>query len=341
MKIQKKPILFVAVGVLLITSISVYFKIYGNNVKEDGELFIYSHENLESVTKKITPFLENPNSFSWVANLKKYKTPKSGKYHIKKGLSNNDIVNMLRIGAQTPIKVSFNNQDSLERLAGRISHQIEADSLALLEAFTDPMFLEKQNLTSNSVLQIFIPDTYEFFWNTSAERFRDRMLVNYTKFWNQNRLEKAKGLNLQPSEVITLASIVQKETSKKEERPFVAGLYLNRLKRGWPLQADPTIVYCIKQQKGQDFVVKRVLRVDLEINSPYNTYKFKGLPPSLIGMPDISSIDAVLNAEKHDYMYMCASATKIGYHEFAKSLAQHNRNAAQYQRWLSNNGIYR
>ncbi|MAD97126.1 MAG: aminodeoxychorismate lyase [Flavobacteriaceae bacterium] len=331
----------VVVAVLLIAVFSIYQRIYSSNVSKEGELFVSTGDSLANVLTKISPLLENTNSFEWVAGLKKYKTPKSGRYLIKEGMSNNDVINMLRIGNQTPVKVSFNNQDTLEKLAGRIAVQIEADSSALLNAFTDEIFLKENNFTSASVLQIFIPNTYEYYWNTSAQKFRDRMLANYKKFWNSNRLAKAKQLKMTPSEVITLASIVQKETAKREERPIVAGLYLNRLKRGWALQADPTVVYAIKQQKGQDFMVYRVLRTDIDIDSPYNTYKYRGLPPSLIGMPDISSIDAVLNPKKHQYMYMCASAENIGYHEFSKSLAQHNRNAAKYQRWLNKQRIFR
>lgn len=341
MTLKKKYIFFIGLALALIFSVSVYSKIYGDNVEKSVDLFIYTNDSLEQVIEKLSPYLKNPSSFEWVAGLKKYKSPKSGKYHIEEGTSNNDLINKLRIGSQTPVKVSFNNQDTIEKLAGRIANQIEADSLSLLEAFIDPSFLEKNNLNRASALQIFIPNTYEYYWNTSAIKFRDRMLENYKKFWTSNRLAKAEALKMSASEVITLASIVQKETTKREERPIVAGLYLNRLKRGWALQADPTIVYALKQLKGQDYSVYRVLRTDLDINSPYNTYKNRGLPPTLIGMPDISSIDAVLNPKRHDYMYMCASVDNFGYHEFAKSLAQHNRNAARYQRWLSRQRIFR
>lgn len=341
MKLKKKHIFYIGLAILVIISTSVYSKIYGDNVQKSGDVYIFTNDSFKQVVEKLSPYLKNPNSFEWVAGLKKYNSPKSGRYRIEEGTSNNDLINKLRIGSQTPVKVSFNNQDTIEKLAGRIANQIEADSLSLLEAFIDPAFLEKNNLNRASVLQIFIPNTYEYYWNTSAVKFRDRMLANYKKFWNSNRITKAKALKMSPSEVITLASIVQKETAKREERPVVAGLYLNRLKRGWALQADPTIVYAIKQQKGQDYMVYRVLRTDLDIDSPYNTYKNRGLPPTLIGMPDISSIDAVLNPKKHDYMYMCASVDKFGYHEFAKSLAQHNRNAAKYQRWLSQQRIFR
>ena len=206
---------------------------------------------------------------------------------------------------------------------------------------TDVVFLEKNQFTLKSALGMYVPNSYEFYWNTTAEQFRDRMFIEYNRFWNEKRENEAKKLNLSRTKVIALASIVQKETAKISERPIVAGLYLNRLKRGWPLQADPTIIYALKEKHGKDFMVKRVLKKDLKINSPYNTYKNKGIPPTLIAMPDISSIDAVLFSKKHNYFYMCASVEKIGYHEFANSLSQHNRNARKYQRWISDKGINR
>lgn len=318
-----------------------YQKIFGKAITEDNTLYVFSTDNLMDVKKKISEFSNKPQTFLWVAAKKNFSKPKSGKYAIKKGMSNNDLVNLLRSGNQTPIKVSFNNQNTIEKFAGRIAQQIEADSTSLIKAFTDSTFLAKNNINKKSVLGIFIPNSYEFYWNTSAERFRNKMLKEYHKFWNQNRVSKAKNLGLSKQEVITLASIVQKETAKKMERPIVAGLYLNRLKKGWPLQADPTVIYTIKEQKGQDFIIKRVLTKDLEIKSPYNTYINKGLPPTLIAMPDISAIDAVLNPAKHKYMYMTASITKIGFHEFANTLSQHNRNAAKYHSWLNRQKILR
>ena len=245
----------------------------------------------------------------------------------------------MRSGNQTPIKLSFNNQDTLEKLAGRVAQQLETDSISLLNAFKDSLFLSKNNLTKKSVLQIFVPNSYQFYWNTSPKKFRDKIFKEYKRFWNPSRRRKAAKLNLSVAEVITLASIVQKETSKEIERPIVAGLYLNRLKKDWPLQADPTIIYCIKENKGQNYKVKRVLNTDLEINSPYNTYKNKGLPPTLIGMPDISSIDGVLNAQKHNYFYMCVNVEKLGYHSFTRSLSQHNKNASKYHKWLDKQRI--
>ena len=318
-----------------------YQKIFGKSITKDTELFIYSSDSLIDVKEKISEFSKNTNTFLLVAAKKNLSKPKPGRYILKEGMSNNELVNLLRSGNQTPVKLSFNNQDTLEKLAGRIAEQLETDSISLLTSFKDKGFLSKNNLTEKSVLQIFVPNSYQFYWTVSAENFRDKIFVEYNRFWNESRLQKAKALELSKEEVITLASIVQKETAKNIERPIVAGLYLNRLKKGWPLQADPTIIYSVKELKGQDYVVKRVLTADLEINSPYNTYKFKGLPPTLISMPDISSIDGVLNAEKHDYFYMCASVEKLGYHAFAKTLSQHNRNAAKYHQWMNKQSINR
>jgi len=341
---NKKKIYGIIAAIFLIGGIAgfnYYQKIFGKAITKDATIYIGSNFNTMDVQKTISPYLKNASDYSWVAKKKKFTKPKGGKYTLKKGMTMNDVVNLLRSGNQTPIKIAFNNQDTLEKLAGRIAQQIEADSTSLLKAMSDDTFLIKNGFNKKSALGMYIPNSYEFYWNTSAEKFRNKMLREYKRFWNSTRLEKAKKLNLTKDQVITLASIVQKETAQKSERPTVAGLYLNRLKDNWPLQADPTIIYCIKQIKGQDFSVKRVLTKDLEIKSPYNTYKNVGLPPTLISMPDISSIDAVLNPAKHGYFYMCASIDKIGFHDFASSLAQHNRNAAKYQRWISQRGIKR
>ncbi|WP_397447084.1 endolytic transglycosylase MltG [Polaribacter sp. R77954] len=330
--------LFLLGGIL---GYNYYQKIFGAAITVDYVLYIKSSDNLIDVKEKIADYSKNPNTFLWVSAKKNFSEPKTGRYLLKKGMSNNDLVNMLRSGNQTPLKISFNNQDTLEKFASRISEQLAIDSTEIVQSFTNSDFLEKNKLTEKSVLQICIPNSYEFYWTVSADKFRDKLLKEYHHFWNNSRLQKAKALKLSKSKVITLASIVQKETAKKEERPIVAGLYLNRLNNGWPLQADPTIIYAIKEVKGQDYIVKRVLTVDLKINSPYNTYINRGLPPSLIGMPDINTIDAVLNAEKHDYFYMCVNTDKLGYHKFAKSLAQHNRNAAKYHSWLNKQGVNR
>lgn len=342
---MNKKIIYIVIAIIFLVSgiigFHFYQRIFSKAVTKNGAIYIKSDDTFDNLKEQLSSYIANVDDFIWIAKIKKFTKLKGGKYHLKKEMSLNDVVNLLRSGNQTPIKVAFNNQDSLEKLAGRIAQQIEADSITILKTMKDKDFLSENNFNIKNALAMYIPNSYEFYWNTSADNFRDKMLRAYHKFWDTSRLEKAKKLNLSKNEIITLASIVQKETAQKSERPIVAGLYLNRLRDGWPLQADPTVIYAIKQLKGEDFVVKRVLNKDLEIASAYNTYKNIGLPPSLIAMPDISSIDAVLNHKKHNYYYMCASVEKIGFHDFANSLAQHNRNALKYQKWITQLGISR
>ncbi|PQJ82337.1 endolytic transglycosylase MltG [Polaribacter glomeratus] len=341
---NKKFIYTVIATIFLIGAIigyNYYQRIFGKAITKDMVLFVYATDSLLDVKDKLADYSKNPSTFLLVAAQKNFSKPKSGRYLLKEGMSNNELVNMLRIGNQTALSLSFNNQDTLEKFAGRIAEQLEVDSLSILNSFTDTGFLSENKLTKKSVLQICIPNSYQIYWNVSANGLRDKLLTEYHRFWTISRLEKAKKLKMTKEQVIALASIVQKETAKNSERPIVAGLYLNRLKDGWPLQADPTVIYSIREIKGQDYAVKRVLTADLEIDSPYNTYKNKGLPPTLIAMPDISSIDAVLNPDTHNYMYMCASVEKIGFHAFAKTLAQHNNNAAKYHVWMNKQGVNR
>jgi len=309
---------------------------------KEAHIYIPTGTSYDDFKSLVQPLLSDMVTFEAVAKRKKYlDNIKPGKYILKKGMNNNEIVNTLRSN-NIPVNVSFNNQETLSKLAGRIAGQIEADSISLLEAFTDPSFLQENGLTADTGLSIFIPNSYEFFWNTSATDFRDRMLKEYERFWNDDRLTKTELLKLTPIQVISLASIVQKETAKVEERPRVAGLYLNRLKSNMLLQADPTVIYALKRElDNYDTVIKRVLYKDLELDSPYNTYKYSGITPGPITMPDISSIDAVLNPEKHDYFYMVANVEDFGYHKFANSLAQHNRNKVQYIRWINEQNINR
>jgi UPF0755 protein len=238
-----------------------------------------------------------------------------------------------------PVTLSFNNQERLENLVDRVASKIEADTVELMNAFTNEAFLAKNGFTRENVFTMFLPNTYEFYWNTSAEKFRDKMLEEYQKFWSKERLSKAENLNLTPVQVTTLASIVHKETVKADERPRVAKVYLNRLDLGMPLQADPTVIFA-KKLVDNDFnqVIKRVYYGDFNIDSPYNTYMYQGLPPGPIAMPDVNAIDAVLNPENHDYIYFCASVERFGYHEFASTLSQHNVNAAKYAQWLNEQG---
>lgn len=341
---KKKIAIGIAVIVLMLGLIgySFYSKIYTSNVSETTSILIPTGTDFESFIKIIEPHVEDVNDFIWVAKKKNYPNKvRAGKFRITKGMNNDELVNHLRGGKQETITLTFNNQDSLEKLAGRIAVQIEADSLSLLAAFKNEEFRANSGFDASTALAMYIPNSYDFYWNTNAMQFQEKMLKEYHNFWNESRIQKAKKQNITPLQVVTLASIVQKETAVVSERKTVAGLYLNRLHDFWPLQADPTIIFALKQKYGQDKEFKRVLNKDLKIDSPYNTYANFGLPPGPIGMPDISSIDAVLNPEDHQYYYMCANVENIGYHKFAKTLKEHNINAAAYQKWVSQQGINR
>ncbi|WP_139959533.1 endolytic transglycosylase MltG [Flavicella sediminum] len=342
---KKKLITFIAIaGVILSVFVGYHYysKIYAKNLTSDFIIYIPTNATLADVKEQLKDELLNLDDFEWVAQKKKYNTRiRAGKFQLKAGMNNNELVNFLRSGRQTTVNLTFNNQHSLEDLAGRIASQLEADSLSLLTAFKDESFLQKNGFTKATALSMYIPNSYDLYWNTDAEGFRAKMFKEYNTFWNANRISKAQQQKLTIEEVSILASIVQKETAITSERPIVAGLYLNRFHKKWPLQADPTVIFSIKEKYGQDTIIKRVLLKDLKIDSPYNTYKNVSLPPGPIAMPDISSIDAVLNPANHDYFYMCASIEKFGSHAFAKSLRQHNKNARKYQKWLSKQGVNR
>ncbi|SHI82015.1 endolytic transglycosylase MltG [Algibacter luteus] len=309
---------------------------------ETAYIFVPTGANYQEVRSQLEPLLEDINSFDDLAEQKKYTSNiKAGRFEIKKGMTNNDIINSIR-SRNLPIKLSFNNQETLEKLAGRVANQIEADSLSILAAMKDSTFLVDNNFKQETALGMYLPNSYEFFWNTSAEAFRDRMLKEYNRFWTDEKIKKANDLGLSPNQVITLASIVHEESKQATEQPRIAGVYLNRLRIGMPLQADPTLKFAAYQlPKYKNTIIKRVLNVHKDIDSPYNTYKYRGLPPGLIAMPDISAINAVLNYEKHKYLYFAADAKRLGYHKFAKNLAQHNANAREYQRYLTSEGINR
>jgi len=282
-------------------------------------------------------YIINRNSFEWLAEKKNYRNHiYPGRYKLTNGMSNNKLLDLLRSGKQEPVKVVFNNVRTKEQLAGKIAKQIEADSISIMRLLKDKDFIGKYDLNIATISCIFLPNTYEFWWNTSAEKFIDRMNNEYKKFWNEKRLSKAKVLNLTKEDVVTIASIVDEETYKKDEMDDIAGVYINRLRKRMPLQADPTIKFALG-----DFTVKRILKKHLDIDSPYNTYKFYGLPPGPISIPSIDAIDAVLNYKEHDYLYFCASADFSGYHVFAKTLSQHNVNARAYQRALNKEKIYK
>lgn len=292
---------------------------------------------LDSIGKHV----KDLSKFSKAANYKDYfSNIKPGRYKLENGFNNNQIINSLRSN-NVPIKITYNNIETFDQLIKRISERIEADSLSLSNVFYEEKFLNDLGLDSESVFSLFIPNTYEFFWNTSAIQFRERILKEFDRFWNDSRIEKSKKVNLNPIEVMTLASIVQKETPKVDERPTIAGVYLNRLEKNMKLQADPTVVYTIKKRDGFDTKIRRVLYKDLRIKSPYNTYVYRGLPPAPIVTPDISAIEAVLNPQKHSFIYFVADVSNPGYHLFSRTNAEHNRKKRQYTNWLKKNRIRR
>ncbi len=336
-----KKIIGIGAVLFLFVAAFGYIKLVKSNTAfEEKEVFVYipSGSTYEDAKKIIEPYVDDMSGFEWFAGLRSYPEKlKSGKFLLTKGMGNFKLVSALR--RNVPVTLSFNNQERLENLVDRVASKIEADTVELMNAFTNEAFLAKNGFTRENVFTMFLPNTYEFYWNTSAEKFRDKMLEEYQKFWSKERLSKAENLNLTPVQVTTLASIVHKETVKADERPRVAKVYLNRLDLGMPLQADPTVIFA-KKLVDNDFnqVIKRVYYGDFNIDSPYNTYMYQGLPPGPIAMPDVNAIDAVLNPENHDYIYFCASVERFGYHEFASTLSQHNVNAAKYAQWLNEQG---
>ena len=343
----KKIITIVAVAFisgLLIYGGIVANQIFSKNTKfSENELFLYvpTGDSYEDVKEIIAPFVENMNRFEMVASNRSYpENIKPGRFLFTKGMNSYQLVKALR--SNIPVNLAFNNQERLENLAGRVGSQIEADSLSLMTSFKDSIFLKENGFTDENVLAMFIPNTYEIYWNTSAVKFRDKMIKEYRNFWNKERTEKAARQGLSPIEATILASIVHKESVKKDERPRIAGVYLNRMRQGMPLQADPTVIYAIKK-KSNDFdqVIKRVFYNDLTMTSPYNTYVNSGLPPGPIAMPDITALEAVLNPEKNNFIYFCASVEHFGYHEFAATLAEHSVNAKKYSDWINGQGVKR
>ena len=281
--------------------------------------------------------LRDERAFRLLADRKNYTDRvRPGRYRIAKGTSMNALLNMLRAGEQEPVRLTFSNVDHLQELAGRVARVLEPDSLSLLDAFLDPALQAEVGLGPSTMIALFIPDTYEFWWTTTPAQFIARMRREHDRFWSEERLRKAASRGMTPVEVATLASIVQAETVKATDAPRIAGVYLNRLRIGMPLQADPTLKFALGRPD-----VQRILNVDKEVDSPYNTYKRSGLPPGPINMAEPRFIDAVLDAEKHDYLYFCARADLSGYSEFARSYEQHLVNARKYQRALNERGIYR
>jgi UPF0755 protein len=338
-RIGKFIIIFFAIAFIIVAirGYQLYQYAFRENVKTDFVLYIPKDVTYKQVTDslKLNEALVSMKAFNWVSKKKEYnKSVKTGRYLLKKGMKTNELVNMLKGGLQTPLNVTFNNVRTKEDLAGKVGKYLQTDSVSILQLFADTAQIKKYGFTPETFSSMFIPNTYEFFWTTTATEFADRMKKEYDRFWNDERKKKAEEIKLTPVEVITLASIVQAETAKNDELKTIAGLYINRLNRGMFLQADPTVKFAVG-----DFSLKRILNSHLEIDSPYNTYKNLGLPPGPINFPETSAIDAVLNFEKNKYYYMCAKEDFSGYHNFAATLAEHNRNAAKYRAALDRNKI--
>jgi UPF0755 protein len=342
---RQKSILFFLTGVgvvSLVVLILIYRNLFGTSItteKENQLIFIPTGSSYNQVfdTLEATLLIKNRKVLDWVAKRKNYPALiKPGRYMIDKNMSYISLVNHLRSGKQVPVRVTFNNIRTLNQLAGKIGSQIEADSSRIIDFFEDEKNFSSDGFNKETIISIFIPNTYQFYWNTDARRFYFRMLNEYRLFWNDQRLAKAKEMGLDPKEVSILASIIDDEVAKSDEKPRIAGVYINRLKRGIPLQACPTIKFALN-----DFSITRVLSKHLQTDSPYNTYKHRGFPPGPIGCPSIEGIDAVLNAEDHDYLYFAAKADFSGYHNFSRSLAEHNHYAAMYQRELNKRKIFK
>lgn len=332
--------------VLAIGGIAGYFayqvvmapNVWTEDAKEQY-IYIDNDDDFESVKKQL---YANGNiihrmNFELLADLKKYpESIKPGRYSIKNGMTNDELINLLRSGKQDPVKLIFNNIRLKEDLVKRIGEQININESAFLEKLNDSVYTNSLGFNSETIKSMFLPNTYFVFWNTNTDEFLERMKYEYDQFWTDEKIAKAANKNLSPIEVSILASIIEKETQKNEEKARMAGVYINRLESGWRLQADPTLIYALG-----DFNIKRVLNAYKEVDSPYNTYKYLGLPPGPICIPSIASINSVLNSENHGYFFFCAKPDYSGYHNFAKTSKQHINNAKAYREFLNKEKIFK
>jgi UPF0755 protein len=331
-------LLCLLVLVLGITAFNYYLKFFGPNVTDKQEyLYIPTGSTFDDVYESIKAqeILKDTTSFAWTAENMDYTTQiKPGKYRLKPGMSNRSLVNLLKSGAQEPVRLSFRNIRLKENFAAFVAKKIEADSLSIMRLLDSTDFIERFGFTTDNVYTMFLPNTYELYWNTSAEKFFSRMNDEYNKFWTAERKAKADALQLSPAQVSILASVVDAEALHDDEMPVIAGLYLNRLRKGMRLEADPTVIFAMG-----DFTIKRVLNKYLLTNSPYNTYRNTGLPPGPIMMPSINAVNAVLDYASHNYIYMCAKDDFSGYHNFATTMTEHMVNARKFQKALNDRNI--
>jgi UPF0755 protein len=344
MKKYKVLVILLLVGSVLLTSFLFYGyqMVYAPNLlveKPDRYLDIHSTMTFRDLQNTLYDegYVNDPVSFSFLARLMKYdRLMKPGHYRIRQNASNIETIRMLRAGMQVPVNITFNNVRLLSELSEKICANIELEPAAFDQLLRNEDIHEAYGFSKETFRSMFIPNTYQVYWTIKARELLDRLHLEYNNFWNSQRLEKASAIGLTPVEVSILASIVEAETKHYVESPTIAGLYLNRLKKGIRLQADPTLVYAVG-----DFTIQRVLNVHKEIESPYNTYKYAGLPPGPINLPSIRSIDAVLNYEKHNYLYMCAKDDFSGYHYFSQSLRAHLNYARRYQQALNQAKLYK
>lgn len=339
----KKFIIALAVIIILSlagTGIFYYLRYFGPNVTDKQEyLYIHTGDKFPDVymTMQDQGILKDTTTFMWAAhNMNYVNRVKPGKYRLKSGMSNRALINMLKSGNQEPVTLAFHNLRLKEQFAGSVAKKLEPDSVSMLRLLDSTKFAEQYGFTTDNIYTVFIPNSYQFYWNTTPEKFFKRMYDNYQKFWTPARKQKAQALDLSPVQVSVLASIVDAEALHDDEMPAIAGLYLNRLKKGMKLQADPTVIFA-----QNDFTIKRVLNRYLTKDSPYNTYMYKGLPPGPIMMPSVNAINAVLDYKKSDYIYMCAKEDFSGYHNFADNEAEHRINARKFQQALNERNIKR
>lgn len=321
----------------------IYYNTFVKNIELKNEesciLYISSETTWEEISKQIQNCfdIKHTTLFNKIAQRKSLPQKfKKGYYKFSKPLPLNKLFNTIKYGHQTPVNIVFNSIRNLPELAGIVANQMMFDSSEIASLFKNIEVIESYGFDSETFPTMFIPNTYELYWTTSPVDFIKRMYAEHQKFWNKQRLMKAENLKLSTVEINILASIVEKETAIKSEMPTVAGVYLNRIRKKIPLQADPTIIFAMG-----DFSIRRVTHRMLETNSPYNTYKYKGLPPGPICIPSSHAIDAILNYEKHEYLYFCASPSLDGSHIFAKTLRQHNQNAEEYRRTLNKLKIFK
>ncbi len=336
--------IFLVVFTMMLSSFAfyVYQILYTPNIlieKEDRLFSIPKESTFSGVRKKLYEegILNDAVSFSFLARLKGYdKEVKPGMYLLKANMTNLGVINLLRSGSETPIKLTFSYARLLKQLPKLLALNLEIDSADMAAVLLHDTTATHYGFKPETFISMFIPNTYEVYWTATPKNILDRMKKEYDHFWTEDRLQKAKNLNMTKEEVATLASIVKAETNKMDEADRIAGVYINRLRRRIPLQADPTLVFAIG-----DFTIRRILNKDKDFDSPYNTYKHYGLPPGPINMPNISALNAVLNYEEHKYLYFCAKEDFSGYHVFAKTLREHNVNARRFQRALNKQRIYR